>query len=92
MKRLFGLAAAAACAFTASPAHALPTYAVLVARDHCEYLRNGWSWDDASTQALRDNIIWLDEMKADGSRASRTIALAIKNECNDINRAAFDRR
>ena len=92
MKRLLGIAAAAACAFTASPANALPTYAILIAQDHCEYLRNGWTWDDATTQSLRDNVLWLDEMNADGDRATGTIMIAIRNECESLNRAAWNAR
>ena len=92
MKRLIGITAAALCSFVASPANALPTYAIMVAQDHCEYLRYGWSWDDASAQALSDNIHWLDEMNADGDRAGGVISIAINKECQALNRAAWDAR
>ena len=93
MKKIFAAVAALGCAFAAPlDAQALPTYAIIIAQDHCEYLAAGWGWDDASTQALRDNVHWLDEMNADGSRASRVIALAIHNQCSALNSAAFNNR
>ena len=93
MKTIIGTLAAITCSLAAPlDALAIPTYAWIVARDHCEYLAAGWHWDDASSQALRDNIHWLDEMNADGPNASRVIALAIRNECPALNSHAFANR
>ena len=94
MKGLIGIASALTCAFAAPAAvQALPTYASLIAMDHCQYLSYGWSWDDAIEQALRDNYsLWGDEMRADGDRSNRAISVAINERCSSLNSAAFNAR
>ena len=94
MKRLIGIASAITCAFAAPAAvQALPTYASLIAMDHCQYLSYGWTWDDAISQALSDNYdLWGAEMDADGERSNRAIAVAINERCGSLNSAAFNAR
>lgn len=94
MKRILGIAAALTCAFGAPAAvQALPTYAVLIAMDHCQYLQYGWTWNDAIAQALRDNYdLWGDDMRADGERSNRAISVAINERCSSLNSAAFNAR
>ena len=94
MKRLIGIVSALTCAFAAPAAvQALPTYASLIAMDHCQYLSYGWSWDDAIGQAMSDNYsLWGDEMRADGERSNRAIVVAINERCSSLNSAAFNAR
>ena len=93
MKKLFAAVAALGCSFAAPlDAMAIPTYAYVIARDHCEYLAAGWTWDDSIAQAMSDNQLWLDEMRADGDRSSSAIALAIHKRCYELNNTAFTNR
>ena len=90
MKRLIGIASALTCALAAPlAAQAIPTYATLIARDHCEYLSYGWGWSDSMSQALSDNYHWFDDMKVDGDRANKAIVIAIQQKCKALNDAAF---
>ena len=93
MKGLLGLASAAVCALAIPVSvQALPVYATLIARDHCEYLSYGWGWNDAISQALSDNSHWFDDIELDGDRAHDSIVIAINKECRALNRAAFTNR
>ena len=93
MKRLLGIASALTCALAAPlSAQALPTYATMIAMDHCQYLSYGWSWDDAMGQALLDNSHWMDDMNRHGDNANRSVVIAINEYCPTLNRAAFNNR
>ena len=94
MKRLIGIASAITCAFAAPAAvQALPTYATLIAMDHCQYLSYGWGWSDAMSQALSDNYyLWADDMRRDGERSNRAIVVAIEERCSALNATAFAAR
>ena len=91
MNKLFAALAAIGCSFAAPlDALALPTYAAIIAQDHCEYLHAGFSWKDALSQALNDNKHWRVEINADGERAAKIIQLAIHKECYDLNKTRYN--
>ena len=91
MKQILAALAAIGCSFAAPlDALALPAYAAIIAQDHCEYLHAGFSWEDATRQALNDNKHWLTEIRADGKRAAKVIQLAIHKECYDLNKTRFN--
>ena len=71
------------------PVQALPTYATLIARSHCQYLAYGTSWDDAMSQSFRDYDHWMDEITRDGNMAYRAIQIAIDEECPTLNDRAW---
>lgn len=85
------ITAAALGVSLAGPAQAIPTYAHVVARSHCEYLRYGTPWEDAMVQSLREAMrIYNDEMERDGAMSNRAIFIAIDGMCKELNDRAWD--
>ena len=82
----------AALAIFANSANALPVWARLVARSHCEYLEMGATWKQSIRQAMRDNKIWYPEMRsanANGGLATKAITKAVNSLCFDLDQDAF---
>lgn len=89
MKSLLFLAA---LTIVANSANALPVWARLVARSHCEYLEMGATLEPSLTQAMRDNDIWRPEMKLvneNAGLATKAIFKAIDSFYFDLQQDAL---
>ena len=89
--KLFTTIAAAAVTFAAVPAQALPIWATVLARSHCEYLVMGANWDDALSQAYLDNSHWHSEIHRArrNNVAEKAIMVGIHRLCPALEEKAW---
>lgn len=70
------------------PTQAYPIWATAIATDQCQYIADGYTWDDAIDQALQDNIRYADEFTTN-KNASKFIVEAGYQICPELLRKAF---
>ena len=89
----FAASAITLSGFAAPEAKALPLWAELTAKSHCEYLAIGATWKQASSQAFQDNMqLWKTEMEIarNNGLLGRTLSAAIGLRCDSLDKNAYN--